>query len=112
MRVESMRSKSVGSTILARSLLRPASWSTHGMTAIGVMIDDLCLAIEDCGDVELYDDPEDPLGRAARMVDELRLIIDGGRRFAEGGRQTTPPVPALALELREGADGCPRSRRS
>jgi hypothetical protein len=74
------------------------------MTAIGVMIDDLCVAIDDSGHAELYDDPQDPLGRAACLVDGLRTVVAEAHRFAEGERQATPPDLALALELREGAD--------
>jgi hypothetical protein len=76
----------------------------RGMTAIGNMLEDLNMAIEGCCEAELYDDPQDPLRRAAKLVDELPRIIAEGRRFAAGERQATPPDPALALELREGAD--------
>ena len=75
------------------------------MNAIGVMLEELHLAIPVYSDTQWYD-PQYPLGRTAiaKLVEELPRIIAGAAVCfpPTGERQGTPPDPALALELARG----------
>jgi hypothetical protein len=73
----------------------------QGLDAVGATIPDLRLAIGRCGEDELYDDPRDPLGRAARLVGTLEEFAAEGLRLAEDDRLDTPADPVLIRDLLE-----------
>jgi hypothetical protein len=78
----------------------------RGLVVLGDMIHDFCLATETASEAELYDDPLDPLGRAARLIGTLEHLVLRGRQLADDARSC--PSPALAQSLRECADGLSR----
>jgi hypothetical protein len=74
------------------------------MLAVADLVRETILAIEDCGTAEIWGDPSDPLAGAAGQVGGLERLVSAGRRFAEADGPIPAPRPALARELRTGAD--------
>jgi hypothetical protein len=74
------------------------------MLAIADLVRETILAIEACGTAEICGDPCDPLAGVAGQVGSLERLVSAGRRFAEADGPIPPPRPALARELRTGAD--------
>jgi hypothetical protein len=102
--------------MLAAMKTRPGSWAEEQgvwdhadcLVELKIRLNDVCLAVDFCDEVELLEDPLGLLEKMDLLASDVELLIDEGRGLLD---HVPDSEPNLASELRQAIAGLSESTR-